>query len=252
MRTRFVIWVRAFSPTTKKIVSVLVALIVGMGIGLSFLFFFLPSLTAYFADELSTSEIIAFTAVMLSIAALTISFVREALRHEYNAKHRIRVSVKVEHKIVTLTCFFENMSKIRVYPQHFYVFIEAAPLLSEYGVYKFPNVLEHKDCERDCSLGTICKNNSALKEYPQQVLSKDNHGIHLVHRLQHIAPESITYIDPGENFSEDVNLILDDGVYRAILVATSKNKDCVCTQAQFVIQTSPIGLASSDVDTEEL
>jgi hypothetical protein len=54
--------------------------------------------------------------------------------------------------------------------------------------------------------------------------------------LKHLSSESILFMDPGEYFREDKMLELPiQGVYRATLVFTATNADCICTTRQFIV-----------------
>jgi len=171
---------------------------------------------------------------------LTITLVRESLKYEYNTKHQIHLHAKIEHKLVTITCSFENKSKNRIYPKNFYLFIDAAKPLTKLGCYEFPNILKHKSGEFDCELGSVCKKD-VIKEYPRNIIPPEcQHLYHDFYHLRHLSPDSVKFIDPGERFSEDITMLLEDGVYRAILVATAKNHDCVCAHIQFAVQTNKI------------
>ena len=55
-------------------------------------------------------------------------------------------------------------------------------------------------------------------------------------KLKHLSSETIMFIDPGEEFSEDVILHLNSGIYRVTAVWTSVKEDCICGTKQFIIE----------------
>lgn len=235
------------SPSIKRAVSVLITIVLGIvvGIGLIYLLHVL-SKSKLFDKEPSTNEIIAYIAIIVSIVTITINFVRDSLKFEYKAKYKIHISARVESEYVTLTCVFENQSKIRILPKHFYLFIDRAPETSKNGIFYFPNILQHTSLDEfNCELCKICIKDTVINEFPLGIIPSDyvtqypdcKKTYHGFYQLKHLSPDSVTFIDPGESFSEDITLCLDDGVYRAILVAVGKNVDCVCTNTQFHVQT---------------
>ena len=230
----------ALSPRTKRIIAVSITVIVA-ALVTALLLNFVPALNQYFLESFDTAEILTALAVVVSVLAITINIVRESIRSKYSPQRKLLVKAKVENSFVTITCSFENKGSNRIRPHHFYLFIDEGKIIDENEFVDFYNPLCHinKD-SHDCQLGKICKD-SVVADYPRDLITKDYENVlHKFFRLKHLAPDSITYIDPGEFFSEDITIKLAKGVYRAILVGIAKNQDCICANVHFIVAPSDL------------
>lgn len=54
--------------------------------------------------------------------------------------------------------------------------------------------------------------------------------------MKHLSSETIMFVDPGEEFSEDVILKLSKGIYKATIVWTSVKEDCICCTKEFIME----------------
>ena len=226
-------------PRIKRWVITVVIIVVGIVTGFVLLKFLLPFLQTQFFGALGTTEILIALTIVLTVLTITISLAKESLKYRYSTKRQIALKAKVEGHLAIITCSFENKSKNRIYPHNFYLFIDEGQMIgnsNECGFMGFPNVLEHVNNGFDCQLGTICKQGTASC-YPKELLPDNYSGVHLSYKLKHLSPKSVTYIDPGECFAEDVTVKLKQGIYRAILVSTAENQDCVCANIQFSIDS---------------
>jgi hypothetical protein len=223
------------SPVQKRVVFIVIIVVVSIAVACALLFWLIPLLSTKI-DDLQSYEIITSLTVIVSIIAIAITLVRDALRYEYTTKHTIDLSAKAKGNKVTFKCLFKNESKNRIYPRNFYLLIDGA-LPNTAGYYDFDNILHHEEGTLDCELGKKCKADEVLKKYPDINKPEYKDIYHAFYHLKHISPNSVSFIDPGEMFAEDITFKFDsDGVYRAILVGTCRNHDCMCANIQFVVQ----------------
>jgi hypothetical protein len=223
------------SPIQKRGFFFIIIIVLSIAVACILLFWLIPLLSTKLV-QLPTNEIITSLTVIVSIIAIAITLAKDALKYEYTTKHTIELSADVKGSIVTFTCLFKNGSRNRIYPRNFYLLIDGS-LNDKYGYFDFDNILHHEEGTLDCELGKICKGDRVLKEYPDINKPEYKDVYHNFYHLKHISPNSVSYIDPGEVFTEDITIKFDDGVYRAILVGTSRNHDCVCANTQFVVQS---------------
>ncbi|MDR3299302.1 MAG: hypothetical protein LBU43_04705 [Candidatus Accumulibacter sp.] len=231
------------SPESKRFLLTASIIIGGCVLTPFLISVLLPYLKVQFLDVLDTKEILTAFAIILSGLTLTIGLASESFKYAYSAKRQIAIKANVQNDIVTIACSFENKSKNRIIPQHFCLFIDEGNYNSQTCFWEFADILCHVNNDGpDCELGKFCKDGGSFNgSYPSNLIKIEYTGkFHGFYHLQHLHPKSITYIDPGEYFSEDATVRLKPGVYRAILVATSKNQDCVCANIQFVVEPSKI------------
>lgn len=112
--------------------------------------------------------------------------------------------------------------------------------------YDFPFILEHKEeieGRPDCVLCKKCFREHNVA-YPEEVVSSAFRGgegheklLRTHYSLDHLSSKSIKYINPQEQFSEDVLIQFKNaGVYRVTLfVGAEGNADCACATKQFYI-----------------
>jgi hypothetical protein len=237
-----------WSPEGKRVFFSILIVVLSIAVACILLFVLVPLLSKKLSD-LSTYEIITSLTVIVSIIAIAITLVKDTLKNEYAAKHTISLSVKVQDDIVIFTCLFRNESRDRIKPRNFYLLIDGALDTDEYGNFDFANILHHQENDLDCKLGIKCKESIALEGYPTGIYhSKYENVYHNFYHLKHISPNSVSFIDPGEVFTEDIATKFNPGVYRAILVGTSINHDCMCANIQFVVQKQEV-TAKESVNT---
>jgi len=236
----------SFSPRFKRIASIIAIIVLSLVVGYFLLFYLIPTLSTKFTvqekqGESSVSWVITALAVIISIMAIAINLIKESLKDEYSTKHSIKLIANVHSETVIITCSFKNESKNRIYPRNFYLFIDGSRPKDRDGLYEFCNVLEHEVGTFDCELGKKCKDKNKIAGFPLELYPEEDKNLfHKFYLLKHLSPKSVSFIDPGELFSEDVSMTLDKGIYRAILVCTATNHDCVCTNVQFVVRPEEI------------
>lgn len=198
-----------------------------------FILWVLPEVSIYFTAR-TANELIAIVAVLVSMIGVTWQIIWFKLRHIPQLNIELNVEVLYE-KFAIITSKIENTGGRKVTPNNVYLFIDEG-ILKEGGNYEFPFLLKHEAGEYDCVLSEICQREKLA--YPKDLLKKEFHNIHTdCVQLRHLSSESILYVGPGESFSEDVTVELPHpGVYRAMLVFTAKDADCICSSKQFIIQ----------------
>jgi len=251
----------SFSPRFKRIASIIAIIVLSLVVGYVLLFCLIPILSTKLIlqekqdessvqgkqDESSVSWVITALAVIISVVAIAINLIKESLKDEYSTKHSIKLIANVYSETVIITCSFKNESKNRIYPRNFYLFIDESKPKDKDGLYEFHNVLEHEVGTLDCELGKKCKDKNKITGFPFDLYPEEDKKLfHKFYLLKHLSPNSVSFIDPGEMFSEDVSMTLDKGVYRAILVCTATNHDCVCTNVQFVVRPEEIKFSADN------
>ena len=212
--------------TTTLFVAALATFLVFYGINQ-----FLPVI-----QKLSTVEIIAFATAIISIANVTTNVILHNLKSRVTSKIKLGVNPTVIDNGVHIANTVESMGGKRVIPKNVYLFIDKG-VKGDDDLYDFPFLLAHEQDEPHCILGKRCRD-GGLKKYPDDLIGRPAatgcRGI-AFRNLRHLSSESILFVDPGETFREDAVLDLKEpGVYRATLVFTATNAECICTTRQFV------------------
>lgn len=199
-------------------------------------------LIATFLKELTTNEFIALLTVLISMFGITWQIIVFKLKRVPKLKADLHVETISDHAIITSR--IENIGGKTVTPYNVYLFIDEG-ILREKGYYEFPFLLKHEGGEYDCVLSKICQKEKL--DYPKDRLGRGFQNIHTdCIQLRHLSSESILYIAPAESFMEDVVVKLPKpGVYRAIIVFTAKDADCICASKQFIVLESSEGCVSN-------
>ena len=195
---------------------------------------FIPFLSSKLKN-LTTNEIIATLAVLVGVFSIAFKFIDYILKQQYSSERQILINVEVKDEYAIVTCTLENMGKKRIIPKNVYLFIDEGIENDDY--LKFPFCLKHEEGEDDCVLGKRCKG-GGINSFPEDLLPEEfKTKYHKSFKLQHLSREAILFIDPGEKFSEDLVLKLNNtGVYRVIAIWTAVNADCICANKQFVLK----------------
>ena len=231
-------WSIQLSPSKRRAISVVFIMIVAVGSAYILLHFILPYIIIHTEfTKMTPAEAIASVAVVATITIATTNFVVASLKRRYESKKQLSLSVDVQGNKVIITSTVQNTGSGRITPKCFYLFINEGKSTKRdsYVEYEFPNILKHECGEFDCALAKKCKA-SRIKRLPDEILGdkfKGNPGICSV--LNHIASDSVNFIDPGEIFSEDAIFELTPGVYRVILVGITVEADCMCAHKIFSV-----------------
>lgn len=184
--------------------------------------------------SMTINEVIASVALFVSLGTIVIKISEKILMQNFTAKRKILIETKIQGDYAIITCRIENCSNKRIVPQNIYLMVEAG--IDENGIIKFPYLLKHEEGEFDCVFATLCKQGgfTCLPEHLLEDSFKNQYR--KIIKLKHLSSETIMFIDPGEEFSEDVILKLSKGIYKATIVWTSVKEDCICGTKQFIIE----------------
>lgn len=187
------------------------------------------------AVGLQTSEIIAIISIIVTISIAIYKLSDLILSHTYYKKKSISLSTECQGDYVIVSCTISNKDTRRIIPSNIYIILEEGIQPKNSGEHAdFPFLLKHEQGKCDCVLAQHCKN-GGFKTVPDSVIDdKYKNCCRKVVRLDHLCEESRHYIDPGEEFSDDVIFKLSPGVYRVTAIWTSVKDDCICTLKEFV------------------
>lgn len=235
----FVDWFDKLSPTKRKLLNAIFVIIVAIGSAYMLLKYLLPYIIANsaFATK-SVTEAVASIAVVVTITVTAINLVVASMNKRYSSKKQLNLSVSVQKSKVIVTSTIENRGTERITPKSFYLFINSGKKIEKNGYveYDFPNILKHECGEFDCSLAKKCKS-TRVEKIPDELLGESfKNSLCICKILNHIASDSVNFIDPGEIFSEDTIFELEPGVYRVILLGVSVEADCMCAHKIFVVE----------------
>ena len=231
---------KEFSPNTKKLVIGVVEIIAISAVALFVLFQLIPLVQKYVANY-TVVEIITIITLILTLARCVWSIGKNILSKCNAAKKSITLTIESDKGYTIITCGIANRDTRRIKPKDIYLFIERGIQPSDSDeVARFPFLLFHEGKNKDCALGAICKLPDKLEKFPDHIIKDDAYkiGERKVIRLDELCQEGRHYIDPGEEFSEDVTMKFNEtGVYRATVIWTSEKDDCICASKEFVVTT---------------
>ena len=226
------------SPKKRRIISVFLIILIAIGTTYSLLLFILPNIvTNTKFINMTISEAIASVAIIVTVTIAATNLIVASLKKRYESKKQLALSIDVSNNKVIITSTIENTGKERITPKSFYLFINEGKKIdkSNYTEYEFPNILKHECGEFDCALAKKCKI-ARIESIPEEILGeKFKNSLCICKVLNHIASDSVNFIDPGEIFSEDTIFELPYGVYRVILVGVTVEADCMCAHKIFTI-----------------
>lgn len=239
MYRKFMSWIDRLSPTKRKMINVFLVLIVSVAFTYLFLKYLIPTLCQNSSfTMMSVTEAIASVAVITTITVTAINLITTSMNKRYSSKKQLTLAVDVKKTKVIITSTIENKGTERITPKSFYLFINSGNKVEKDNIieYEFPNILKHECGEFDCSLAKKCKA-ARMEKIPDELLGNAFHNsLSICKLLNHIASDSVNFIDPGEVFSEDAIFELEPGVYRVILLGISVEADCMCAHKIFVVE----------------
>ncbi len=222
-----------FSANRKSTIIRLCAVLLVAGIGLGIWAFIIPY-SNQAVKSMTINEVIASATLFISLGTIVIKISENVLRQNFTAKRKISIEAKPQGDYAIITCRIENCSKKRIIPQNIYLMVEAG--IERDGIIEFPYLLKHEEGEFDCVFASLCKQ-GGFTCLPDHLLEDSFKAQYRkIIKLKHLSSETIMFIDPGEEFSEDVTLKLSKGTYRATIVWTSVKEDCICGTKQFMIE----------------
>lgn len=222
-----------FSANRKSTIIRLCAVALIVVIGLVILAIIIPYSNK--AVKLMTvNEVIASATLFITLGTVVIKISENILKQNFTAKRKISIESKTEGEYAIITCRIENCSKKRIVPQNIYLMVESG--VEKDGIVEFPYLLKHEEGEFDCIFASLCKQGgfTCLPNHLLEECFKTQYR--KIIKLRHLSSETIMFIDPGEEFSEDVTLKLSKGIYKATVVWTSVKEDCICGTKQFIIE----------------
>ena len=224
---------KSFSANRKSAIIRLCAVILIALIGLVILVLIIPYSNRA-VKSMTINEVIASATLFISLGTIVIKISEAVLKQNFTAKRKISIETKTQGEYAIVTCRIENCSKKRIVPQNIYLMVEAG--IEKDGIIDFPYLLKHEEGEFDCVFASLCKQ-GGFTCLPDHLL-EDNFKAQYrkIIKLKHLSSETIMFIDPGEEFSEDVTLKLTKGIYKATIVWTSVKEDCICGTKQFIIE----------------
>lgn len=185
------------------------------------------------AGTLTINELIASITLLISLGTIVVKISEKILQQSYTAKRRISLDTSTKGEYTTVTCKIENCGTKRIVPQNIYLMVEQG--LEKDGVITFPYLLKHEEGEFDCVFANLCKK-GGFSCLPDHLLLTEFKGLYRkIVKMQHLSSETILFVDPGEEFSEDITMRLGTGVYKATVVWTSVKEDCICTTKEFIV-----------------
>lgn len=239
MYRKFMSWIDRLSPTKRKMINMFLVLIISVAFTYLFLKYLIPTLCKNSSfTMMSVTEAIASVAVITTITITAINLITTSMNKRYSSKKQLTLAVDVKKTKVIITSTIENKGTERITPKSFYLFINSGNKVKKDNIieYEFPNILKHECGEFDCSLAKKCKA-ARLEKIPDELLGNAFHNsLSICKLLNHIASDSVNFIDPGEVFSEDAIFELEPGVYRVILLGISVEADCMCAHKIFVVE----------------
>lgn len=183
--------------------------------------------------DLTINELIASITLLISLSTIVVRISERILQKNYSPKRRISLDVNTKGEYTTVTCKIENCGTMRIVPQNIYLMIEQG--YEQDDVITFPYLLKHEEGEFDCIFANLCKA-GGFTCLPDHLLPTDfKNQYRKIVKMQHLSSETILFVDPGEEFSEDITIKLKEGVYKATVVWTSVKEDCICTTREFIV-----------------
>lgn len=229
---------KEFSPNTKKIAIAIGEIVVISGIAVFVLFRLIPLIQKYVANY-TVVEIITILTLILTLARCVWSIGKNILSKCNAAKKSMSLTIETYAGYTTITCKIANRDSRRIKPKDIYLFVEKGIQPKDNNqIAEFPFLLCHEDKNKDCALGAICKLPVKLSKFPDHIIKEEKYknAERWVIRLDELCQEGRHYIDPGEEFSEDVTMkFKGEGVYRATVIWTSERDDCICASKEFVV-----------------
>ncbi len=224
---------KIFSANKKSVLIRFGAVILIAVLGLVLLALIVPYSNKA-VKSMTINEVVATATLFISLGTIVIKISENVLRRSFTAKRKISIDAKTQGEYAVVTCRIENCSKKRIIPQNIYLMVEAG--VEKDGMIDFPYLLKHEEGEFDCVFASLCKQ-GGFTCLPNHLLESGfKNQYRKIIKLKHLSSETIMFIDPGEEFSEDVTLKLSKGIYKATIVWTSVKEDCICGTKQFIVE----------------
>lgn len=254
-----------FTPPEKKakritiiFIGVFIAIIVGVAITLI-------CLTTLNIISVKIEVVISIIAVLISLSTILFTFLDRLYAKYFSTKKTIDLSVEVIDNSIICWGEIGNLGHKRILNKNVYLIVSKGELKN--GVYEFGLSLEHEDdngkishLEDFCIYSKImhfcdidkcshCINNldsivscDAFDERKKRVINRyndqvlNNQTYHRIFVFKGLSKESRLFVDAGEEFSDEIVLNLEKGIYRAVMVWIPEGaEDCACSVKYFKV-----------------
>ena len=186
------------------------------------------------AKKMTVNEVIASATLFISLGTIVIKVSENILKQSFTTKRKISIESKIQGEDIIITGRIENLSRKRIIPQNIYLMVESG--IEKNGIAEFPYLLRHEEGEYDCVLSSLCRQ-GGFTRLPEHILEEEfKTQYRQIIKMKHLSSETIMFVDPGEEFSEDVILKLSKGIYKATIVWTSVKEDCICCTKEFIME----------------
>lgn len=186
------------------------------------------------AKKMTVNEVIASATLFISLGTIVIKVSENILKQSFTTKRKISIESKIQGEYIIITGRIENLSRKRIIPQNIYLMVESG--IEKNGIAEFPYLLRHEEGEYDCVLSSLCRQ-GGFTRLPEHILEEEfKTQYRQIIKMKHLSSETIMFVDPGEEFSEDVILKLSKGIYKATIVWTSVKEDCICCTKEFIME----------------
>lgn len=207
---------------------------------------------------------VAVLALVISLSTILISFIDSTNDRLFSTKKSINISVEVRNNMVICWGSVSNSGRKRILNKNVYLVISKGQLKD--GAYEFGLPLEHEDDDgKISSLESYCiysklMHNCFIEDCSKCIDNRDmitktegldKKGLKLIDRFNRqvnqieyhrifvfkgLSKASRLFVDSGEDFSDEIVLNLDPGVYRALMIWIPEGKeDCACSLKYFKI-----------------
>ncbi len=218
----------------KRGYIVMFTIIVCLGLAVLTLYLLIPKIIS-FGKILEPGVSIAVVTAYIAVLGAAFELMKMLIRYVSLTKKTLAIAISINQNVVTITCKIGNKGLRRIIPNNVFLIVEEG-LMEKDGIsYSFPDYFVHigKD---DCQMSKLCQDDKCTCNELDKIVLNSYKGIfRKIVRLNHLCSETRMFLDPGEDYFEDVTLLLPKGIYRASVVWISKNEDCICGARNFVV-----------------
>lgn len=232
---------------------------------ISILVFGVIGVFVYFGKATFNMEaIIALIALIISLTMILFSFIDRKYQQIFSTKKTIDIRVDVVNNLAICWGAISNSGKRRILNKNVYLVISKG--IKKENIFEFNLPLEHETdsgeithLENYCIYSKLmhlcsfekciswdgCKDTFELNniEDPRTKLIMNrynnlmkNEAFHRVLVFRGLSKASRLFVDPGEEFNDELVLELESGVYRALMIWIPEgNEDCACSVKYFKI-----------------
>lgn len=221
-------------------------------IGIFILFVYLGIATV------NLEAIVALIALVVSLSTILITFVEKTYERFFSTKKIIDIKVEIQDHKAIFWGQIGNLGRKRIYNKNVYLVVSRGKLCN--GLYNFELPLEHEDdngnishledyciysklmhncqIEDHCSLKNnldIINQSSEFDQKLQEIVKRYNLRVgkeeyHRIFVYRGLSKQSRLFVDPGEEFTDEIVLDLMKGVYRALIIWMPEgHEDCACS-----------------------